>query len=128
KIAKNKPRPLYLTNNGDMLKQHRAQKKTNFIQAQFMTMGTGQGDDRSLYGVGRQCFVAGGVVGLGGTKFYKDKVKKKVFAERVLAHEIVVDDMEGRYRCPRQLHQTTPMFRDQLCELFPKYEAQIMAA
>lgn len=128
KIAKNKPRPMYLTENGNMLKAHRAQAKSAFIQSQFMTMGTGKGDDRSLYGLGRQCFVDSGVFGLGATHFYKDVKNKKVCAERVLPHEIVIDEMDGRYRMPLQMHRTKPIQREALIEEYPKYEAEIMAA
>lgn len=126
KIGKNKPRPLYLVDDGDLLLQRKAQNLTNFMQAQFMTMGTGQGDDKSLYGVGRQGFVDGSVWGLGPTKFYKEN--GKVYAERTLPHEIVVDDIEGLYRQPRQLHQTKIVSREVLCDLFPRHADKIVAA
>lgn len=126
KIAKNKPRPLYLTDDREFLLQRKARNLTNFMQAQFLTMGTGQGDNKSLYGVGRQVFGDSCIFGLGVAKLFKDD--GKVFAERILPSEIVVDDIEGRYQSPRQIHQDTLMSREMVCDLFPKHADKIAQA
>lgn len=123
KIAKNKPRPLYMTEDGDWSAQRKARNLTQFMQAQFLQMGTGNGDNRSLYGVGRQVFVDSCVFGLGVAKFYTEG--GKVWAERVLPHEIIVDEIEGRYQQPRQIHQKKLMFRETVKDMFPQYEHQI---
>lgn len=126
KIAKNKPRPLYLTDDGDWTLQRRAQNLTLFMQGLFLTMGTGQGDDKSLYGIGRRGFEDGCTFGLGPTKFYVDG--GKIYAERVICDEIVVDDLEGRYGMPRQLGQTKLMPKEMACDLFANHADKIKDA
>lgn len=125
KIAKNKPRPMYLTDDKSFMLQRKAKNLTNFMHSQFMTMGIGKGDNRSLYGVGRQVFNDGCAFGLGGAKFYTED--GKIYAERVLPDEIIVDDIEGRYMQPQQLHQQTLMFKERVADLFPKAADKIRA-
>src|SRR5580692_8345418 len=43
KISKDKPRPLFLTENGSWTLQQKAKRLSQFIQAVFATMGTGTG-------------------------------------------------------------------------------------
>lgn len=126
KIAKNKPKPLYLTDDADWMLQQKAENLTRFMQSQFLSMGTGQGDNRSLYGVGRQGFVDACIFGLGVTKFFKED--GQIYAERVLPHEIIVDDVEGRYQCPRQLHQVKLLPRELLCDMYPQHAGAIESA
>lgn len=125
KIAKNKPRPIFLTEKGSYSLQKKAKNLSDFMAGQFDDMGTGTGEDRTFYGLGRQCFVDACIFGTGAVKlfFEGDKIK----SERVFIDEILVDETEGRYRQPRQLHQVKLVHREVLLEMFPKFEALIKA-
>lgn len=110
KIAKNKPKPLFLTSNGDYKQQTRAKKLTKYIQGAF--------DASDFYTLMAQMYTSGAVLGTGVIKIFKDTDKMKVSAEHVLTDEIVVDDTEGMYGSPRQLHQTKYVSRDILMAMF----------
>lgn len=128
KIGKQKTRPLFLTEDGDWSLQRRAELLTRFMEGSFDSMGTGTGDNRTLYGIGRRAFVDAAVFGTGVAKFYVDEAEKCVKAERCLVEEIVVDENEGMYEGPRQLHQEKLVHREVLIDLFPKHAEKIRAA
>lgn len=128
KLGAKRPRPLFLTDDGDWSLQRRAELLTSFFEGLFDTMGTGLGDARTLYGIGRRGFVDAGIFGTGATKLYTDKEERTVKAERILIEEIIVDDTEGMYEQPRQLHQEKMAFREVLCDLFPKKADKIILA
>lgn len=128
KISKNKPRPYFLTDGGDWTLQRRAMRLTKYMEGLFDSIGTADGDNRTMYGLGRRAFVDAGVFGTGGTKFYKDDTLKTVKAERCFMDEIIVDEIDGRYETPRQLHQEKLVDRSVMMDMFPKYENQIRAA
>lgn len=126
KLAKNRPRPLFLTQKGNWNMKRRAQKLTQYMEGCFDQMGTGTGDARSLYGIGRRCFVDGGVFGTGVAKFFKDVENATVKAERIFPDELVIDDIEGIYEQPMQLHQEKMLFRDAVAGLYPDSRKEIM--
>ncbi len=128
KLAKNRPRPLFLTQQGNWNLKRRAQKLTQYMEGLFDQMGTGSGDARSLYGIGRRVFVDGGTFGSGICKFFRDDENVTVKAERIFPDELIVDDIEGIYEQPMQMHQEKIVFRDALVGLYPDYEKEIMAA
>lgn len=129
KIGKNRTRPLFMTEGGDWTLQRRAQKLTRFMEGAFDSMGTGVGDNRTLYGIGRRAFVDSCVLGTGAVKFYADQASKSVKAERVLIEEIVVDEVEGMYEDPRQLHQEKMVHREVLADMVEsKFRDKVMAA
>lgn len=110
KIAKNKPRPLFLTNEGDFTQQSRAKKLTKYMEGLF--------DEMDFYTKMAKMYTAGAVLGTGVIKFYKDSENKRICAEHVLTDEIIVDDTEGMYGFPRQLHQQKYISRDILFATF----------
>lgn len=128
KIAKNKPRAYFLTDGGEWTMQRKAMRLTKYMEGLFDAIGTAEGDNRTLYGLGRRAFVDAGVFGTGGTKFYIDAAEKTVKAERCFIDEIVVDEIEGRYETPRQLHQEKLIDREIMLDMFPDYEYQIKSA
>ncbi len=129
KIAKNKPRPLYLTNDGDWSVQRRGEKLTDFMEGAFDSMGTGMGDQRTLYGISRRAWVDAAIFGTGATKFYADEEDASVKAERIIIEEIVVDETEGMYEGPRQMHQEKLVFREILVDMVDsKYRDKVMTA
>lgn len=120
KIAKNKPKPLFMTENGDFSLKRRAQNLTQYMEGMF--------DDMDLYSKGQSVFVDAAVFGTGAMKIYIDPSDLKIKAERVLIDEIIVDDIEGMYAAPRQMHQIKYIARDVLLEMFPDKKVEIIKA
>lgn len=118
KIAKNKPRPLFLTIDGDWALQTKAKKLTQYMDGLF--------DDVNIYEIGQRAFVDSLIFGTGVIKIYE--YEGKVCAERVMPVEITVDEAEGIYGEPRQLHQTKYIHREVVLDMFPEFEEQIMTA
>jgi Bacteriophage head to tail connecting protein len=113
KIAKNRPRPMFLTSGGDWKTKKRAKKLTKYIDGLF--------DQAKVYPIGQQCFVDACVFGTGVMHLYKEG--STIRAERVLSEEILVDDAEGIYGEPRQLHRSKYVHREVLLDLFGKDKA-----
>lgn len=118
KIAKNKPRPVFLTSDGDWSLKRRAKKLTKYIDGAF--------DHAGVYQVAQDIFKDAGVFGTGVMKIYVQN--GTVCVERVLTDEIIVDDAEGMYGTPRQLHQRKYIHREVLLEMFPEHAQKIMGA
>lgn len=118
KIAKNKVRPYFLTNDSDWDLQDRAKKLTKFMDGQFDAMGAYQNFQRG--------FVDAAVLRLGPTKFFTQD--GKVMCERTNAEEIYVDDADAIYGKPTQLHQVRYVNRYELANQFKKDTAKVMAA
>jgi hypothetical protein len=117
-IATAKTRPIFLTQGGNWGKKQQAKKLTKFMDGWF--------DHSKAYLKGQRMFVDAAVFGLGGLKMFKHE--GKVCLERVLPSEIVVDDAEGMYGEPRQLHQIKYFHKDVLAEMFPKHGVLIQQA
>jgi hypothetical protein len=128
KISKDKPRPLFLTENGSWTLQQKAKRLSQFIQAVFATMGTGTGENKSLYGIGRQAFKDAGIFGTGSTFFFVPNDSNEVKAERVFIDEIIIEDMEGQYMAPRQMHRVKQVPREILLNRYPKKAMEIAQA
>lgn len=118
KIAKNRPRPMFLTIDGDWNMQTKAKKLTQYIDGLF--------SDMNIYEIGQRAFVDSCIFGTGVIKIFE--YEGQVTGERVLPIELAVDEAEGIYGEPRQLHQTKYMHREVLLDMFPEYEKQIMTA
>lgn len=111
KIAKQKPRPMFLTEDGNWSLRNKAEKLTKYIDGQF--------DDMGLYEVKQDTFRDSGIFGTGATKFYIDWARKKVCSERAIIEELLVDDAEALYGCPRTLFQRRLVDKDALKEAMP---------
>lgn len=120
KIAKNRPKPLFLTSGGNWTQKRRAEKLTKYVEGAF--------DASRIYEKAPKAFVDSGVMGDGFLKFYKDKEKKMVCVDRVIPDEIIVDEADGMYGEPRSMYHRKYIDRDVLCDLFPKFEKQIKSA
>lgn len=115
KIGKNKPKPLFLTEGGDYKIQRRAKKLDKFVDGVFY--------ENDTYKLGLDVFRDGVIWGDGIIHCFEhyDRVKH----ERVLASELYVDEVEGFYGEPRQLHRVKNIDREVLLELFPNQAKQI---
>lgn len=118
KIAKNRPRPLFLTEDGDWLMQRKAKYLTMYMD--------GWMDFAKVYQKSPAIFRDGCVLGTGFLKlFIRDG---QVQCERILANEIVVDEVEGMYGEPRQMHQIKNIPREVLLDLYPEHASKILEA
>ncbi len=119
KIGKSKPRPVFLTENGSYEQQQKAKGLTQFLDGQF--------DQMEIYSKGAMVFRDGGIFGMGGLKFMVDTDAGTVECERVIMDEIMVDDGDGIYGKPLQLHHTKLVSKSVLRAKFPRHEKEIDA-
>lgn len=118
KIAKSKPRPLFITTRGSYYDQKKAKKLTQYVDGLF--------DAAEVYEVSKRVFVDSCVFGTGALKIYVEN--EVIKCERAFIDELLVDDAEGVYGEPRQMHQRKYVFRDKLVDLFPEHEQAILGS
>lgn len=118
KIAQQSPRPFIQTIDGDDRMQRKGKLLQQFIDGVFQ--------HAQAYRIGPRAFTDSCVFGTGFMKVYVEN--NEICMERVLCSQIVVDDVEGAYEKPRQLHQQVWMDKEVLCDMFPEYEDKIMKA
>lgn len=119
KIAKNKPKPLFLTNGGNYKLQRKAKKLNQFVDGIFF--------DNNIHKVlspiaFRDCAV------LGDGFLHSYDWYGQVKFERVIASELVVDEVESLYGQPRQIHRVKNVDRSILMNMFPEYKEKILKA
>lgn len=115
KITKQKPRPYFLTDDGDFTLKRKAEKLTKFSEGQFYAT--------SFYELAAEAFRDAGILGTGAIKIFIED--NKIKAERVFIDEIKVDEKEAYYGKPRQLHQTKWIHKDVLKGAFPSQSSMI---
>lgn len=115
KVAKNRPRPMFLTQGGNFRQRQEAKKLTKFADGLFY--------ETKAYEKGQRVFIDAEVFGTGAIKVYREG--DKVCLERVLVPELHVDEAEAFYGEPRALYQEKYVDRDVLLEMFPEHEAAI---
>lgn len=118
KIAKNKPKPLFLTSGGDYKMQRKAKKLDQFVDGVFY--------ENEAYKLGTDIFRDAGVFGDGFVHVFEHYGRVKW--ERVLASEMFVDWVEAFYGQPRQLHRGKNIDRTVLVDLFSSHKGEILAA
>lgn len=118
KMAKNKPKPLFLTSGGDYKLQRKAKKLTKFMEGVFY--------ENKTYQLGAQVFKDAEIWGSGAIHVYE--CNKRIVYERVIPTELIVDDVEAFYGCPRSLYRTKNVDRSVLIDLFPDHEKAIRDA
>lgn len=101
KIGKNKPKPMFLTKGGNFKTQRKAKKLTQFMEGVYY--------ENRAHQEGPMVFRDGAVIGDGITHVFAQNGRVKY--ERALAAEFWVDEMEGMYGEPRQLHRVKPVDR-----------------
>jgi len=118
KISKNKPRPTFLTDNGDWGLRKRAQKQEKFVFGMFQKLDVYKKSKRALL----DCLVWGD----GFVKVYSRG--KDIYVEPALTTEIIVDEQEAMYGTPRQMWQIRFMVQEQAADIFPDVKEAIMSA
>lgn len=117
KIGKIKPRPLFLTEDGNYDQQERAKKLTQFMDGQF--------DSMNMYQKGAGVFRDAGIFGIGGVKFSVNTELATVDCEKVLMDEITVDEADAVYGNPQSMYHTKYVSRSALMTKFPKKRKEI---
>jgi hypothetical protein len=108
KIAKNQPKPEFITSDAEWSTQDKAHKLSKFVEGVFY--------DNNAHDLGQDIFVDACIFGTGVIQV--STINDRIVYERVLIDEILVDDHEGIYRKPRQFIHERAMFRDQLLNRF----------
>lgn len=118
KMAKNKPKPLFLTSGGDYKIQRRAKKLDKFCEGIFY--------ENKSYELGPEILTDSGVVGDGIVHVFD--LHDRVTWERVLAEELFVDQIEAINGNPRQMFRVKAIDRQVLIERYPEKSAVIKRA
>lgn len=95
RISKSKPRPQFLTQNGDYRLKKEAKKLQRYVDGTFY--------ENKAYQLGQEIFRDGTVVGKGCVKFFPNNTK--IGMERVFVNELLVDQAEAMYGQPSILYQ-----------------------
>ena len=117
-VIQSRPRPMFLTSDGNWEEQERAKKLSKYCEGLFYEAAIDQTAPR--------CALDAIVTGTGIVKVYEEY--GRVCVERVLPWEVHVDDRDGYDGQPRTLYQTKWIDRDVLLELYPDHEAALRAA
>lgn len=119
KISQSKPRPIFLTDNGNYKERNLAKQMNNFINGELYQTGA--------YGLGEMILRDACVLGTGALKVYEDS-DHRVALDRVLIPELLVDENDAFYGCPRQMFQFKLVDKSVLAELFPNHKSDIAKA
>lgn len=117
-MVQNKPKPMFLTSDGDSKVQRRAKKLDAFCYGQFY--------ENDIYEMGPMAVRDGAVFGEGILHPYVDH--GKLLVERVLPYEILVDYLESHYgpKSTKSLHRIKNIDRTELADAWPQFRKQIM--
>lgn len=122
KVAKNKPRPEFLTSGGSWKAQRKARKLDRWVRGFFYEV--------DIYEKGKKQFIDSHVFGTGFLKFVpqvQENGKTRLEVERTMPSELFVDDADGLTGAPRQLRQRKMVHREVLAAEYPAHADAIMA-
>lgn len=114
-ITQNRPRPVFQTDDADYKERNLAKQLNNFINGEMY--------QTKAYDVMEQIFKDACILGTGCIKILEKE--KRVFLERRLEAELLVDHNDGAYGSPRQLIEMQLVDRDVLKDMFPEYADEI---
>lgn len=117
KIAKNKVIPTFITSGGIWGMQKKAEQLSKFVEGMFY--------DQDIHKKGVYAFKDAGMWGTGVLHIFEEEDEIRV--ERVLPHEILVDQIESLNAYPQQMHRVKLVDRDILLNLFGDDEEAIAA-
>ena len=119
KVAKNKPKPMWLTSSGQFSDQRKAKKLNTFCDGIFF--------ETKAHDKGILQFRDAEVWGDGLAHVYRT-ANDRVGLERVIPTELWVDELDGLYGEPRQMHRAKNVDRMVLLEAFPSKAELIKSA
>lgn len=109
RITQSKPRPMFLTDDGDYKQRKLAKQLNNFIAGEFY--------QTKAYELGADKFRDSCIFGSGVLKVFESEDKVKV--ERRLLTELLVDPNDAMYGHPRQMYELALVDRSVAEEMFP---------
>lgn len=118
KMAKNRPKPLFLTSGGDYKLVRKAKKLTKFCDGIFY--------ENNAYKMGPDILRDGEIYGDGILHVFEQHGRVKW--ERVIATELLTDTIEGMYGDPRQMHRVKALDRGLVLNAFPNKKRSIEVA
>lgn len=119
RITQSRPRPVFLTDNGDYRLRNMAKQMNSFIAGEFYQM--------QAYELGALQLRDAAIFGTGALKVFKKN--KRVAIERVIAPlELLVDENDAMYGNPRQLIQIKLVDRAVLAAAMPEEKSVINRA
>lgn len=118
RIIQSRPRPVFLTDNGDYKQRKLAKQLNQFINGEFY--------QTKAYENGEDFLRDSCILGSGVTKVFKCHNKVKV--ERRLLTELLVDPSDAMYGCPKVMYEVALIDRSTLEAMFPNSEAKISRA
>ncbi len=119
RITQNRPRPMFLTDNGHYKERKLAKEMNQFIAGELYQM--------KAYMRGEELLRDADVLGTGCWKVFRTK-DDKVGLDRVLKMNLFVDPNDAFLGYPRQLFQLDLIDRSVLAEMFPEKSAMIERA
>lgn len=119
KIAKNKPRPNFLTSGGSWKMQRKARSLDKFMRGLFY--------ETRVHDKAKDVFLDAETFGTGLLHVY-DADDKRLDCERVIPSEIFVDDTDAMYGAPRTMFRKKRIQREVLVSMFPKHADAILTA
>ncbi len=119
RLTQGKPRPVFLTDNGDYKQRNFAKQMNTFIGGEFY--------QTKAYAKGEMMLRDACIWGTGVLKVLEDQ-DKRVSVERRLATQLVVDASEAFLGDPRQIYEFKLVDRAVLAETFPEFRSMIEKA
>lgn len=119
RVTQSRPRPVFLTDNGDYKERNLAKQLNSFIQGELF--------QTKAYRLSELVLRDAEVLGTGCVKIYETP-DHKVGLERVLLTDLLVDPNDALLGNPRQLFQMKLVDREVLQDVFPKYRSEISKA
>jgi len=117
-IAKNRVRPRILTNGSDFKEQRKARRLEKFLYSEMKS--------QKAWELGPSVFRDACIFGTGVVKVFGRK--KKMFFERKLISDILVDERGAIDGKPQELFERRIIDKNVLMSLFPKFETEIELA
>lgn len=111
RVTQSKPRPVFLTDNGDHKMRSLAKQLNQFIMGEFYQTKT--------YRMGVTALTDASVLGTGCLQVIEDPSSKRVALDRTLQTELYVDPNDAMYGNPRQLFRLKLIDRSVLEANFP---------
>ncbi len=118
KISKMKPKITFLTEGGDYSSQKQAKQLSKFMLGAFYM--------NKIHDLHQQAFRDGQIFDVGALKHYQDG--KRIYSERVLSMELMVDPLDALYGKPKSLYQIKYVARSVLKKMFPQHETALELA
>lgn len=119
RITQSRPRPVFLTDNGDYKERKLAKQMNAFINGEIY--------QTHAYALGELVLRDAAMLGTGCVKIIETD-DHRIGLERRLCTEVFVDPNDAFYGDPRQMFEARLVDRSVLQELFPKYAADIADA